>query len=954
MPSILPSNRQPVLSANLGEDKGDAGVLGTVFDLLSRPSRAIAEGTKRVVVDKKGLDEFLKGIGAGLAGKASVGGFGDVLAASSGRESPNRLQSLLGFVGDVALDPLTYTSAGVSRGITRDAASTEALRIASKSGQEVTDEAVNAISRRLRDDSPTHFYVRFGVGKYGLEAKSQRIAETGDRLLEAITTRPTGTTGVRETKNLAKAFSRKAELPGGIDRIVRLQEMNSAARAQEIGALKDLGNLLSPEDSRAVVEAMDSGNLTGLKAITLPKNPYGLRDASDLAKIYRDTLDRWWDDEVSLGLRDPKAKSVDYVPRYLNGNEKNIEKIGKGEKAIRIPSPNKNTPTTKLAASQVPFDELIKYGFDPDMDIRSIMAQRGAKHIGMVSRAKMIDDSINHLKIDFNPANKNYLYRHDFVPVENIDHSVARRYKGSYMPREAVEALNRLNRFFDSDETAAKVIKQYDHALSEWKFLATATPMTRARNAMSDFIMGAQDGVLPARGYYTKARKVLQGIDDRNIYDLLGRPAPKAVNNIEIRGLRTNANDVWKLFTESGGKAGFVSSELYRDLAPLNKGIIADVTSRYGRDLPDAVEGALGKSRELYGKAKQKTGEWADKQEDFFRMAHFVKRMEDELPKKFRKGNLDITNPEVRQAAERANDLVRKYHLDYGNLTQFEKRYARRVVPFYSFMRQAIPQQVEMLFTRPGFMALYPKGANLLQGALFGEGPDEDPLVPQWIRELAPFQVASGKQTNSVQGKILRTLFGGAPGDKYVATLTGTPAEVLNRLQPVVNTLGAAREGRLPGLNESLGAASKEFLGTTSPFLKAPVELGTGRNVFTGQDISEQGWMQWLGSQLPTSRILQQGGIEREGLGQAGIGRWLTGADIRPIGSGQRKGEAFRQLDELTNEYEKHSKKTPEGDRMPVDARGRTLKQQIAELQKFVQSGRPRTSQGKPTQVTLR
>ncbi len=948
---------------DIGTTRERAGGLEKIFGLLQRPQLGIAEGAKRVFVDKGGVDDFLKGLGTGLAGKSKLSGFSDVLAAGSGRDAPTRLQSLLGFGLDVAADPLTYTTGGVTKGIGKEAALKEAVRTASTQGVPSTlfEDTVTRIARDLEEQSPSSYYVKFGGREV---ARSEGLAKAGDKLLESITKRPTlvrdATTGdvtkVMETRNLAKAFSRKAEQPGGLDRIVRLAEMNNAASfGKEIGALVDIGEGLTASDSRRIMEAMDTGQINSLKGIPAPKNEFGITDLSEYADLYRRTLDRWWDDEEALHLRDPKDKGVDYVPRYLSGNKKNIERGAKGEKALRVATPNAKTPSERVLASTLPFDQLERLGFEPNMDIRGVMAQRGAKHYSMVTRARMIADGIDHLKVDFNDSNKEWLYKHDYVPAAKINHSVARsdQFEKAFIPREAAEALDRVNRFFDDDQISSKVLRQFDSVLNEWKFLATATPQTRLRNLLSDFIMSAQNGVLPGKGYYSKAAKVIRGREAENIYEVLnpGKAFPNT-EKIDIAGNAVPARDVWKIFSETGGKAGFVSSELYRDLAPYRKGVIADAYTRYrNEDLPEGLVKGLDKARSGYGKFKEKTGSWADKQEDFMRVAHFTKALEDELPKNF-KGFYDnhgAIKPEVIEAANRANDTVRKYNLDYGNLTEFEKKFAKRVVPFYSFMRQAIPQQVEMLFTKPGFMALYPKGTNLLSGMLGGEGAVDDPLVPEWMRMLSPFQVAADKQRNKLAAGILGTLAGGSGQGPYLGTLAGSPAEVLNRTTPVVNTLDAVTEGRLPSLQETLGTqggAFQQLAGAVNPIVKSGMELGTGKNAFTGQDISDQGWKDWLVNQLPQTRIGYQGFAQAENPGLLK----LLGGDVRPLTTGMRKGEAKRQKDELTEEYQRHSRLTPNGERIPTDARGRTLKKQISTLQSFISKG---TTAPKRKQVTI-
>lgn len=52
-------------------------------------------------------------------------------------------------------------------------------------------------------------------------------------------------------------------------------------------------------------------------------------------------------------------------------------------------------------------------------------------------------------------------------------------------------------------------------------------------------------------------------------------------------------------------------------------------------------------------------------------------------------------------APEEAAKAVKKFHFDYSELTDFERGVARRFIPFYSWMRNNVPLQLEMLFKAP-------------------------------------------------------------------------------------------------------------------------------------------------------------------------------------------------------------------------------------------------------------
>lgn len=931
----------PLIDASAPQPKDPravpTGVLAPLFDLLSRPSRGVAEGTKRVVVDKGDLGDFFKGVGAGLEGKSSVHGFSDVLAQAKGKIKPSVLDSILGFGLDVGTDPLTYTTGGLERGIGSDAARVQAIKQATAQGAHLAnfESVVDSLARQIEEQSPSRAYVKF-AGKQ--VASSEGLVKAADKVVKTLAQGSDG-----EYRLAAKAFSRRAEMPMGLDKMVRLNEMNNAANySKELTPLTDIASNLTPREAKKVSDAILSGNIDALKAEGLarpaPKG-VGFTTLHDYASLYEKKLKQWADDEVSLGLLDKNKIKENYLPRILHGNEKNIERKAGGEKFVRIPGTD--TPSALAPASSFSLDQLEKMGFKPETDIRAIMNIRGAKHYSKISRAKGVQDVIDHYGVKAVPANSPTLFNEDWVPATNIKHSMASRPGNAdkFLPRTVVNGMNSLNTFLENPKVSSKILQNFDKVLNEWKFVVTASPQTRIRNAMSDFVMNAQNGVFDPR-YYSKARQILQKVDEVNQADLLGTQVTKL--EIPLKGkLKLNSDDIWKLYTENGGKAGFVSSDLYRDLAPFHKSTIAD--SAVAGKLPDAVVTALEKGSKGYQLGKRKLGNFADYHEDFFRLANFTKSLEDELPKGITslKDATGQLRPEVVKAAERANDTVRHVNLDYGNLTQFEKTVGRRVVPFYSFMRQVIPQQVSLLFSHPGFMALYPKGVNLISGA-FGGGPVDDPLVPDWIKKLSPYQIQAEKQGKlDFKQKLLKTFLGGSGNDSYVGTLAGTPIESLNRLEPLANIGIAASQGRLPSVKETFGEGANQVLSSASPLIKAPIELATGKSLFTGQSIESQGWANWLASQTPITRVGYSGATGSDNF-RGDLTRFATGLDIRPVTEGSKKSEGFRQLQQLTSQYEHHSTVNSKGRRKPTDDTGVELQQRIKELQRFVQAKKPK------------
>ena len=72
---------------------------------------------------------------------------------------------------------------------------------------------------------------------------------------------------------------------------------------------------------------------------------------------------------------------------------------------------------------------------------------------------------------------------------------------------------------------------------------------------------------------------------------------------------------------------------------------------------------------------------------------------------------------------------VKKFHFDYGELTNTEREVFKRFIPFYGWTRKNVPLQLEMIFKAPK------KYRNIakLKGAVSGYQMDED--QPEWWKE---------------------------------------------------------------------------------------------------------------------------------------------------------------------------------------------------------------------------
>jgi hypothetical protein len=152
--------------------------------------------------------------------------------------------------------------------------------------------------------------------------------------------------------------------------------------------------------------------------------------------------------------------------------------------------------------------------------------------------------------------------------------------------------------------------------------------------------------------------------------------------------------------------------------------------------------------------------------------------------------------------AEAAREVT-KIHYDYGNLSDFERGVVRRAVPFYSWLRQNLPAQMEQLIENPGG-----KTAQAIRAV--NDAKQKEGFVPPDIAEGIGAPI------------------GGREGDtqRYLTSL-GLPFE----------DLGDLVTGH--GLTGDIAQTAERQLANLNPLLKAPLELATGKQFMSGRDLHD-------------------------------------------------------------------------------------------------------------------
>lgn len=239
-----------------------------------------------------------------------------------------------------------------------------------------------------------------------------------------------------------------------------------------------------------------------------------------------------------------------------------------------------------------------------------------------------------------------------------------REVKGYIIPKEIAEHLSRAYAIPQLPEEVVNFLKKYDATQGWWKLFATAPrPAFHIRNFVSNLWQNFLAGVVSPKPYIYAA--------------MLAKAGPEG--RAKMAGIGAySAEQVWELLRHHGiFKSGFVGSDLGEFIQRIISPVGLTPKRGYLKGIPGA--GLIHPA----GPAARAGLRFGTIIEDNARAANFI----DGLMK-----NMDPISAEQR---------VKKYLFDYGDLTAVEKGVFRRLVPFYTWTRKSIPLAIETIIHQP-------------------------------------------------------------------------------------------------------------------------------------------------------------------------------------------------------------------------------------------------------------
>lgn len=455
--------------------------------------------------------------------------------------------------------------------------------------------------------------------------------------------------------------------------------------------------------------------------------------------------------------------------------------------------------------------------------------------------------------------------------------------KGVYFHPDIAQQIPRVARdLYTVQHSASPMLKTLDNIMRIWKTNVTIySPSHAIHNGMGDIYNNWIAGVNGVRPY-TRALKVMASTKDD--YPTLERLGLYVNQTQDINGVAKSGERA--LIKTKDGQS-LTPSQI--KIAAHNQGILMGV--QHMEDIANS-EGGFGTLRQPFnGKVSAVAHGWVQGMDHFTRLAQFIHEVEQG------RGPLN----EIFNAA---GGTVRKYHPDGMDLTNFERTTLRRIIPFYSWTRKAVPFSIEGMLTKPGKFMVYPlatTAANYERSPGVNPGAQfpSDQLFPSWLSDdgIGPFGGPGG---------VLNKLTGG-PAGYVTGSLSVPPIDLLQTYGNHPN------QGILSGLN---------------PLIKDPIELMEGHTLDTQVPITNPG--QYVADTIPAvglaSRLtnVTPFGVTPKGQ-QTGIGNqqnfanFLTG--LKLTNTGQYIKDA---------QYELHQKQT---------AQRKTNRQSMTNFLKSVNGG---------------
>jgi len=423
-------------------------------------------------------------------------------------------------------------------------------------------------------------------------------------------------------------------------------------------------------------------------------------------------------------------------------------------------------------------------------------------------------------------------------------------------PKPVSDMIDHMTAVVQHEPSISQLLQATDKALGLWKTMALYHPAYVIRNAWQNAF-----GILMAGGNPVKAIQIAFDKKTGALRNALVDGSPKAVAGmtIKIGGVEVPMEQIYEVARRRG---------LYG-------------VGRTAQEMPRQALGGLGGSqavKELAGRAggrgKQALGvvhKFNSALEDRMRLGAWLQ---------FADRGMDLDSAAVRTLVAMP---------DLSDMTKFEGSVAKRIIPFYSWMKKNGSLQVFHYLTRkPMYAAMLPRLKNLAEGVQGMDNVVPEAYRPEWMREGSAIQVAGDKEKGTAFLPQSWFPFQEVYDAMNLAMQPGESARsLISRANPAIKT------GLQAGLGQDI-------------FKMTPYEEGTKISLvdlvkaFPQAILGKSGTpLDSLVSVRPVREIWRAAEMGNPG---AAAGRMLIGGALQPLNA---KAGAYEKYKALTTESQK-------------------------------------------------
>ena len=402
--------------------------------------------------------------------------------------------------------------------------------------------------------------------------------------------------------------------------------------------------------------------------------------------------------------------------------------------------------------------------------------------------------------------------------------------KDAYFPPEVLKEVANLNEFlamsrgFDPESGRGKFITGvYDPVNRVFKSMNTVwRPGHHVTNVLGEQATNLMDGVNPLQTVRAiKAIKAGGGMLDADIAELAAVARGTTLDG-KVADPKFSGDTVQVVLRSShGGRPKIVElsmEEVWRHAAQSG----AALTHTAARDLLEDVRPGMQFNAwrdNPVARMDEALGQFSAWRDNTTRIAHFIDRLE--------KGTYASIEDAVNHAAHRVHD----FHPTIRTMSRFEQKYARRMVFFYSWVRQMISVVIRTALDRPGLVTMPFKAQyNIAEAAglnpeSIGGATSDDPRLRDYTSNA--FIGPTGTDSSFPFNLISNGPEEGRPEDLWSLSLSFPQMDALEALFGTSG--GRAGTGRPVNdvVNNTVVPALELGGESLSPWLSIPGRLGT-------------------------------------------------------------------------------------------------------------------------------